>query len=89
VGFFVEKVRLEHIFLRIPRFTLVIISLCSIQQSHYRSGQTLRFKEDEAPRFQDNWHMKVVRLSALRFGHLYPQEVFLTFLLEAEITAGP
>jgi len=25
------------------------------------------------PRFQHNWHMKVVRLSALRTGHLYPQ----------------
>jgi len=28
--------------------------------------------EVEAPRFQDNRHMKVVRLSALRTGHLYP-----------------
>ena len=26
----------------------------------------------EAPRFQDNRHMKVVRLSALRTGRLYP-----------------
>jgi len=25
-----------------------------------------------APRFQDSRHMKVVRLSALRTGHLYP-----------------
>ena len=24
------------------------------------------FQEVEVPRFQDNWHMKVVRLSALR-----------------------
>jgi len=30
------------------------------------------FHEAEAPRFQDNRHMKVVRLSALRTGHLYP-----------------
>ena len=30
-------------------------------------------QEVEAPRFQDNRHMKVVRLSALRTGHLYPQ----------------
>ena len=30
------------------------------------------FQEVEAPRFQDIRHMKVVRLSALRTGHLYP-----------------
>jgi hypothetical protein len=32
----------------------------------------LRFQEVEAPRFVDNRHMKVVRLSALRTGRLYP-----------------
>ena len=31
------------------------------------------FQEVEAPRFQDIRHIKVVRLSALRTGHLYPQ----------------
>jgi hypothetical protein len=30
------------------------------------------FQEDEVPRFQDNRHMKVVRLSALNNGRLYP-----------------
>jgi hypothetical protein len=30
------------------------------------------FQEVEDPRFQDNRHMKVVRLSALRTGRLYP-----------------
>ena len=30
------------------------------------------FHEVEAPRFQDNRNTKVVRLSALRTGHLYP-----------------
>ena len=30
------------------------------------------FQEVEAPRFQDNRHMKVVRLSALRTGRFYP-----------------
>jgi len=32
------------------------------------------FQEDEAPRFQDSQHMKVVRLSALRTGQLYPPQ---------------
>jgi hypothetical protein len=37
-------------------------------------------QEVDAPRFQDNHHMKVVRLSALSTGHLYPQELFLVFI---------
>ena len=32
------------------------------------------------PRFQDNRHMKVVRLSALSTGHLYPQGIFLVLI---------
>jgi hypothetical protein len=30
------------------------------------------FQDVEAPRFHDNQHMNVVRLSALRTGRLYP-----------------
>jgi hypothetical protein len=37
-----------------------------VKQSHYRPGQV------EAPRFLDNRHMKLVRLSALRTGRVYP-----------------
>jgi hypothetical protein len=35
------------------------------------------FQETEAPSFRDERNMKVVRLSALRTGHIYPQEIFL------------
>jgi hypothetical protein len=45
-------------------------------------GQALRV---EAARFQDDRHMKVVRLSAVRTGHLY----WYSFLLKAESTPGP
>jgi len=40
-------------------------------QAYYRPTG---FHEAEAPRYLDNWHMKVVRLSALRTGRLYSPE---------------
>jgi hypothetical protein len=38
------------------------------------------FQEVEAARFQDSRYKKVVRLSALCTGHLYPQEIFLILI---------
>jgi len=47
-------------------------------------------QEVEAPRFQDNRHIKFVRLSAIHTGHLYPppQEKFLV-LISVEIESNP
>ena len=39
-------------------------------------GRLWGFQEVEAPGFQDSRYMKVVRLSALRTGRFYPQEIF-------------
>ena len=38
------------------------------------------FQEVEAPRFQDNRHMKVEWLSALSTVRFYPQEIFLVHI---------
>ena len=42
--------------------------------------RTWGFQEAETPRFQDNRHMQVVRLSALRTDRLYLQEIFLKLI---------
>jgi hypothetical protein len=58
-----------------------------VKQSHRPIG----FQEVEAPRFQANLHMKVVRLLALGTGRLYPPRKYswYSFLLEAESNPGP
>jgi hypothetical protein len=43
-----------------------------VKQSHTGLGRPLGLQEVEAPRLLDNRHMKVVMLSALRTGRLYP-----------------
>jgi len=44
------------------------------------TGPEGSFQADEGPRFQDNRHIKVVRLSDLRTGRLYSQEIFLILI---------
>jgi len=45
-----------------------------------KSNPITEFQEVDTPRFQENWHMKAVRLSAIGTGRLYPQEIFLAFI---------
>jgi hypothetical protein len=49
-----------------------ICGSAKVKQSHYRPGQALRVQEVEAPKFLDKRYMKVVRLSAVSTGRLYP-----------------
>ena len=58
----------------------------TVQRSHYRPELALGLQQVEVPRFQDSRHIKVVKLSALRTGRLYPPTIYFwyTFLLEAE-----
>ena len=54
-------------------------NVCSVTSNRYSTTQTVtcqrpqkQFQDVEVNRFQDNRHMKVVSLSALRTGRLYP-----------------
>jgi hypothetical protein len=52
-----------------------------ISLSHYKPGQTqLDSRSLRLPEFLENRHMKIVRLSALRTGRLYPQKRFLVLI---------
>jgi hypothetical protein len=66
---------------KIVRYSSQNFDFVKVKQSQYRPEQALRVPaEAEAPRFQGNRYMKVVRLSVLRTVHLYPQEIFLVLI---------
>jgi len=52
---------------RLVRFIYLVI-----KKNHYKPGQALRFQEFEAPKFQENPHMKLLGLSAQSTGRFYP-----------------
>jgi hypothetical protein len=61
-----------------------------VKQSLYRPGQALEFQEAEVLRFQDNRHMKMVRLSALRTGrHHHPGSTPVRGWVDPRATVRP
>ena len=58
----------------------IISFLCKDKAVLYRPGQALGFQEVESPRFPDNGHKNLAKLSVLHTGRLYPQETFLVLV---------
>jgi hypothetical protein len=62
------KLTKGDIFVNYSFLKLIVV----LDQSLYVPGQALSFQEVEASRFQDIWHMKVIRLSAICTSCLSP-----------------
>jgi len=61
-------------------FTAGIPTCNKVKESLTGLDRPLRPQEVEGPRFSHSRHMKVIKLSTLLTGHLYPQEIFLVLI---------
>ena len=71
----------DHVTVQKPAMS-TSTTLCKLKQSRYRPGVAQRVPGSIGSKISWQRHRKVVRLSALRTGHIY------SFLLEAESTQG-
>jgi hypothetical protein len=69
------------LFLVAVQVSYIRVLRVKVKESPCRPGQgPIGFQEVEGPRFQDNERMKVIKLSTLRTGRLYHQELFLVLI---------
>jgi hypothetical protein len=86
----VEYLTIQIIYLYVTLFAVVIVGLvivievvvveCVAVAVKGKAIPLQAWTGPEASRFQDSRHLKVVRLSALHTGRLYPQEIFLVLI---------
>jgi len=63
-------------------FCLLVSNIlcCAVVQSHYRPKVPRGFEEFKVPRLCDSGSRMVVRLSSLRTGRFYSQEILLVLI---------
>jgi hypothetical protein len=69
-----------YLYIKVRACQSLVVNIKRSRNTITGLDRSCAFQEVEAPGFQDNRHVKVVRLSALRIGRLNPQDIFLILI---------